>query len=105
RLANRIGIKYPNPVKVAKRIVVLIGVLVTQAFTAAIQLIMAKVGLIEGNNKYNIDPRPTPTKNNGIINPPRQPDVTVMAMATILKNKIATSAFNDKSCVSNWLIS
>ena len=64
---------------------------------AAIQLIIANVGLMEGNNKYNIDPRLTPTKNKGIINPPRQPEVTVMAMANILKTKIATSAFKDKS--------
>jgi|TARA_R110000744_G_scaffold32747_2_gene76550 hypothetical protein len=73
RIANRIGIKYPKPVKVAKRIVVLIGVLVTQAFMAAMQLIMANVELIDGNITYNINPRPTPTKNKGIINPPTKP--------------------------------
>lgn len=99
------GIKYANPVKVAKRIVVLIGVLVTQAFMAAMQLIMAKVGFMEGNNICNINPRLTPTKNKGMINPPRQPDVTVMAIATILKSKIATRVFKEKSLVSNSLIS
>jgi len=42
------GIKCPNPVNVASKIVVLIGVRVTQAFIAAIQLTMAKVRLIVG---------------------------------------------------------
>tara|TARA_R100001369_G_scaffold92615_2_gene138758 strand:- start:4729 stop:4947 length:219 start_codon:yes stop_codon:yes gene_type:complete len=53
--------------------VVLIGVTATQAFMAAIQLIMAKVGLMEGNNIYKINPRLTPSKKKGIINPPIKP--------------------------------
>lgn len=49
KLANKIGIKCPNPVNVASKIVVLIGVRVTQAFIAAIQLTMAKDRLTVGN--------------------------------------------------------
>ena len=42
------GIKYVNPVKVAKRIVVLMGVRVTQALMAAIQLTMVRERLMDG---------------------------------------------------------
>lgn len=42
------GIKYVKPVSVAKRMVVLIGVRVTQAFIAAIQLTIVNDRLIEG---------------------------------------------------------
>ncbi len=41
--------KWPNPVNVANKIVVLIGVRVTQAFTAAMQLTMVSVRLVIGN--------------------------------------------------------
>ena len=50
KLANNIGMKCPNPVKVASKIVVLIGVRVTQALIPAIQLTIANVRLIVGNN-------------------------------------------------------
>jgi hypothetical protein len=40
----------PKPVNVANRIVVLMGVRVTQAFTAAIQLTIANNKLVPGNN-------------------------------------------------------
>lgn len=48
KLANKIGIKYENPVKVINKIVVLIGVRVTQAFIAAIQLTTVKDRLMDG---------------------------------------------------------
>src|SRR5690554_2474986 len=91
RLANKIGIKYVNPVNVATRIVVLIGVRVTVELIAAIQQIIAKEALMSGNNSLMIRPNVAPTKNKGIIKPPRQPEVTVIEMAVILKNKIANN--------------
>src|SRR5690554_3063978 len=58
---------------------------------AAIQQIMAKEALMSGNNSLMIRPNVAPTKNKGIIKPPRQPEVTVIEMAVILKNKIANN--------------
>ena len=46
-----------------------------------------------------------PTKNKGIINPPLQPDVTVIEMAIILKIKIANNKVNGKFPESSSLIS
>lgn len=48
RLANRMGMKCPNPVNVASKMVVLIGVRVTQEFIAAMQLTTANVSFTEG---------------------------------------------------------
>src|SRR5690606_23628454 len=68
KLANRMGIKCPKPVKVANNMVVLMGVRVTQALTAAIQLTTARVSLVEGNRWCMISPRVAPTKNRGMMN-------------------------------------
>jgi hypothetical protein len=43
RLASKMGVKYPKPVNVTNKIVVLIGVRVTHELIAAMQLIMAKI--------------------------------------------------------------
>ena len=77
-------------------IVVLMGVLVTHALMAAIQLTMAKVVSTLGNKLWIISPNVVPTKNNGIIKPPLQPEVTVMAMAIILKIRTRIKKFNPK---------
>lgn len=50
KLANKIGVKCPKPVNVASRIVVLIGVRVTQELIAAMQLTTVRVGFIAGKN-------------------------------------------------------
>ena len=105
KLANKIGMKCPNPVKVASRIVVLIGVRVTQALIAAIQLTIAKVKFIVENSWWMINPNVAPTKNWGMINPPLQPDVTVMEIAMILKIKIANNKVNGKFPDNSSLIS
>ena len=76
--------------------VVLIGVLVTQALIAAIQLTIAKVRSTAGNSSCIISPKVVPTKNSGIINPPLQPEVTVMAIARILNIKIMMRKFREK---------
>ena len=83
------GTKWPKPVRVANKMVVLIGVLVTHALIAAMQLTIAKVRFIDGNRLWRIRPRVVPTKKSGIINPPRQPDVTVTAIAMILNRRTA----------------
>src|SRR5690606_21701748 len=105
KLANRMGTKCPKPVRVANRMVVLIGVRVTQALMAAIQLTMAKVGLIEGINWCRMRPKVAHTKKSGMINLPRQPDVTVMEMATISKRRMANSSVKDKLLDRSALIS
>ena len=97
--------KCPNPVRVANKMVVLIGVRVTQAFIAAIQLTIAKIRLMEGNNWWIANPRVAPTKNRGMINPPLQPEVTVIEMAIILKTKIASNKVSEKFPVSSSFIS
>ena len=102
------GIKYVNPVSVAKRIVVLIGVRVTQAFIAAMQLTIVSERLIDGNMLWINNPRAVPQKNSGIINPPRHPEVTVIAMAIILNTSTATRNLMVKSptskvSISKWL--
>lgn len=43
-----------------------------------------------------IKPKVVPTKKSGIINPPRQPEVTVIAMAIILKIKMMNNNFKGK---------
>ena len=96
RLANNIGTKYVNPVSVPKIIVVLIGVLVTHALIAAMQLTMANVVSTPGNKLWIINPSVVPTKNKGMINPPLHPEVTVMAMASILKTRIRIKKFSPK---------
>lgn len=48
RLANRIGMKYVNPVSDDNSMVVLIGVRVTQALIAAMQLTVVKERLTAG---------------------------------------------------------
>lgn len=105
KLANKMGMKCPNPVSVPSRIVVLIGVRVTQALIAAIQLTIANVKFIVGNSWWIINPKVVPTKNSGIINPPLQPEVTVMEMAMILQTKIANSTVIEKLPDNNSLIS
>lgn len=85
-----------NPVNVPRIMVVLIGVLVTQALIAAIQLTIAKVVSTSGNILWIINPKVVPTKNSGMIKPPLQPEVTVTAMATILKTKTKIRKFNPK---------
>ena len=52
-----------------------------------------------------INPKVAPQKNNGMIKPPRHPDVTVMAIAIILKNKMAISIFKEKSLIKSVLSS
>lgn len=52
-----------------------------------------------------IKPKVAPTKNRGIINPPLQPDVTVIEIAIILKIKMANKSFNEKLPVKSSLIS
>ena len=99
------GTKCPNPVKVASKMVVLMGVRVTQALMAAIQLTIANVRLIVGNNWWIISPKVAPTKKSGIINPPLQPDVTVIEMAIILKNKMVNNKVKGKFPESSSLIS
>lgn len=98
------GIKCPKPVKVANRIVVLMGVRVTQALMAAIQLTMASVRLIAGNRCWSIKPKVAPTKNKGMMNPPLQPDVTVIEIARILKASMANSRLRDRVPANNPLI-
>ena len=68
---------------------VLIGVRVTQAFIAAIQHTIARDRLMPGKISWRIKPNVAPTKNNGMINPPLQPDVTVIEIAMILKKRMA----------------
>ena len=99
------GMKYVNPVRVARRTVVLIGVRVTQAFIAAIQLTMVRDKLMDGKTLCNNNPKAVPQKNKGIIKPPRQPEVTVIAMAIILKAKTAAKNSMVKSSVSRCSIS
>ena len=99
------GTKCPKPVNVANKMVVLIGVLVTHALMAAIQLTIANVRFIDGNSFCNMSPKVAPTKNKGIINPPRQPDVTVMEMAMILKIKMANNKVKENLPDNNSLIS
>ena len=52
-----------------------------------------------------INPNVAPTKNRGMINPPLQPDVTVMEIAMILKIKIANNKVNGNCPDSSSLIS
>jgi hypothetical protein len=52
-----------------------------------------------------ISPRVAPTKNRGIINPPRHPEVTVMAMAMILKTRIPNNRVMGNSLSRSALIS
>ena len=89
KLANKIGIKKSNPVSVASKMVVLMGVLVTHELIAAIQEITVKDKLICGKTECKTNPNAAPAKNNGMINPPRHPEVTVIEMAKILKAKTA----------------
>ena len=91
KLANKIGIKKSNPVSVASKMVVLMGVLVTHELIAAIQEITVKDKLICGKTECKTNPNAAPAKNNGMINPPRQPDVTVSMMATIFAKKMSNS--------------
>ena len=51
RLAKRIGIKYVKPVSVASKIVVLIGVLVTQTLIAAIHATTARERSVKGKSR------------------------------------------------------
>src|SRR5690606_6022919 len=86
--ANMIGINRLKPVMVDNRIMVLIGVRVTQAFNAAIQLTIIKALSIFGKKWFNNSPSTAPEKNNGIIKPPLQPEVTVIIIAIILTPRI-----------------
>tara|TARA_R110002049_G_C9177204_1_gene562894 strand:- start:94 stop:333 length:240 start_codon:yes stop_codon:yes gene_type:complete len=52
-----------------------------------------------------INPSVAPTKNKGIINPPRHPEVTVMEMAMILKTNSASNNFMGKLPTNNSFIS
>lgn len=85
--------------------VVLIGVRVTQAFMAAMQLTTAKVKFMDGNSWWMINPNVAPTKKSGIMNPPLHPEVTVMEMAMILKIKIANNIIIEKFPDNSSLIS
>jgi hypothetical protein len=84
RLAKRIGVKVLNPVNLASSRVVLIGVLVTVEFRAAITQIIAKVSLDAGLMIAIAFPKQAPIKNSGMIIPPRQPPFTVVLMANTL---------------------
>jgi len=75
-------------VRVAKRIVVLIGVLVAQEFMAAIDATMASDTFVSGIRLFIRSPRVVPTKKSGIIKPPRHPEVTVIPIAKIVLIKI-----------------
>lgn len=46
-----------------------------------------------------MSPKVAPQKNKGMINPPLQPEVTVMAMAKILKIKMAIKNESEKSLI------
>ena len=83
----------------------LIGVLVTQALIDAIQQITANDTSTEGNTWCIINPKVAPTKNNGIIKPPRHPEVTVTEIAIILNTSIAVSNATEYSLNNNSLIS
>ena len=84
KLAKRIGVKGLKLVSFDSSKVVLIGVRVTAAFTAAIVQIVARAGLTPGIKTTTALPIQAPVKNRGMMNPPRQPPVTVMLMAAIL---------------------
>ena len=92
RLANMIGTKKEKPVMVDNKIVVLIGVRVTQELMAAIQLTMARGRLTDGKTIWMISPNAAPEKNKGMMNPPLQPEVTVTEMARILNTRIPRRA-------------
>ena len=95
------GTRYENPVKVDNKIVVLIGVRVTQALMAAMQLMMVKDKLTVGQAWCKIMPSVVPTKNKGMINPPLQPEVTVTAIAMIFTNKMSTSVCKENPVPNN----
>lgn len=86
KLAKRMGVKGAKLVSLERSKVVLIGVRVTEAFSAAIVQIIAKAGLIPGIKAAVALPRQAPVKKMGIINPPRQPPVTVRLIVAILAN-------------------
>ena len=73
---------------VLNKIMVLIGVLVTQALIAAIQPTITKPGFNAGKTVTIICPRQAPTKKSGIIKPPRQPEVAATAVTIILSRKM-----------------
>ena len=77
KLANRIGVNGAKLVSFVKSNVVLTGVRVTAALSAAIVQIMARAGLSPGIKTAIALPIQAPVKNNGMIKPPRQPPVTV----------------------------
>src|SRR5690606_13276589 len=97
--------KWENPVSVANKMVVLMGVRVTQELMAAMQLIIANVGSIDGSNTFIIIPNTAPTKNKGMMKPPLQPDVTVTEMAIILNTNKRMSTPSDQLCARTSLSS
>jgi hypothetical protein len=86
KLAKRMGVKGANAVSFVRSKVVLMGVRVTAAFSAAIVQIMARAGFSPGIKTAIALPIQAPVKKSGMINPPRHPPVTVTPMATILAN-------------------
>ena len=63
------------------RRVVLSGVRVTQELSEAMQQTAARGRLMLGKICFRSKPRTAPIKKRGMMNPPRHPVVTVMAMA------------------------
>ena len=86
KLAKRMGVNGAKLANLDKSKVVLTGVRVTAAFSAAIVQIIAKAGFSPGINAATALPIQAPVKKMGMINPPRQPPVTVMPMVAILAN-------------------
>ena len=89
KLAKRIGVKGLNPVSFVKSKVVLTGVRVTAAFSAAIVQIIARTGFSPGSKMATALPTHAPVKNMGMINPPRHPPVSVKLTVTNLAPAIA----------------
>jgi hypothetical protein len=73
KLANKIGVNGAKLVSFVNSNVVLTGVRVTAALSAAIVQIMARAGLSPGIKTAIALPIQAPVKNSGMIKPPRQP--------------------------------
>src|SRR4028119_1717900 len=84
KLAKRMGVKGAILVSFANNKVVLTGVRVTAALRPAIVQIIARAGFSPGIKVAIALPIQAPVKNSGMINPPRQPPVTVKLIAVIL---------------------